>query len=147
MGEDMEDSLERLQIAFRSTMKAIGPQLAEPSSGLTGPQFFILDQLKQKDHCTAGELAESMGVKPSAITAMIDRLHKHEYVIRERDEHDRRIVYLRLSEEGSQTLKKVKRQRQDIVMHYLSHLTAEELESFVSIFEKLARVVPATQKE
>lgn len=147
MQADLKGSMERLQEAFRSTMRNMGPQLSEPLSGLTGPQYFILHQLDQKGRCTVGELADSVGVKPSAITAMIDRLDKHEFVIRDRDEEDRRVVHIRLTEAGRATLKQAKQSRLATLEHYLSHLTPEELESFIRIFEKLARVAPASRKE
>lgn len=147
MPSDFEESMERLQEAVRSTMKALGPQLAEPVSGLTGPQFFILHQLDQKGECMVGELAESMGVKPSAITAMIDRLHKHGFVSRERDEADRRVVHIRLSPTGKAALTEARQKRKGILKHYVSHLTSEELNSLIHIFEKLAQVGPAAKKE
>lgn len=86
-------------------MRTMGTQLAEPVSGLTGPQFYILHQLEQKEKCTVGELAESMGVKPSAITAMVDRLDKHGFVARDRDEEDRRVVYISLRDSGKKFCK------------------------------------------
>lgn len=134
--------MERLQEAVRSTMRSLGPQLSEPVFGLTGPQFYILHQLDQKGKCTVGELADSMGVKPSAITAMIDRLDKHKFVVRDRDDNDRRVVHIRLTESGAETLKQVRGHRMCILQHYLSHLTGEELESLIHVFEKLAKVPP-----
>jgi len=142
MQHDTTHAMERLQEAVRSTMRVLGPQLSEPVFGLTGSQFYILHQLDQKGNCTVGELADSMAVKPSAITAMIDRLDKHGFVVRDRDENDRRVVHIRLTAAGIETLKRVKKYRMGILQHYLSHLTAEELESMIHVFEKLARVAP-----
>ncbi|MFP3389315.1 MarR family winged helix-turn-helix transcriptional regulator [Brevibacillus sp. SIMBA_040] len=148
MSSKLQEAIERLQEAFRSTMRVIGPQLSEPVPGLTGPQFYILFQLEQKGKCTVGELADSMVVKPSAITAMIDRLDKHEYVIRDRDEEDRRVVHIRLTDAGRSILQQAKQKRQELLEHHFSCLTPEELESLVTAFEKLARGVTASaQKE
>jgi MarR family transcriptional regulator, organic hydroperoxide resistance regulator len=132
------DTLERLQEAFRTIMRTMGTQLAEPVSGLTGPQFYILHQLEQKEKCTVGELAESMGVKPSAITAMVDRLDKHGFVARDRDEEDRRVVYISLRDSGKHILQIAKQNRREKLNKMFSHLTEDELQHFVSIFEKLA---------
>jgi len=147
MSSSLLEKMERLQEAFRSTMRVIGPQLSEPVPGLTGPQFYILYQLEQKGRCTVGELAESMCVKPSAITAMIDRLDKHDYVIRDRDEEDRRVVHIRLTDAGKDILTQAKQKRQETLQEHFSVLTAEELESFVTTFEKLARTAAASKKE
>lgn len=147
MQHDTNQKVERLQEAVRSTIRVLGPQLSEPVFGLTGPQFYILHQLDLKGKCTVGELADSMAVKPSAITAMIDRLDKHEFVVRDRDDHDRRVVHIRLTASGRDTLNQVKKHRQAILQHYLSHLTPDELESMIHVFEKLARVVPPPKGE
>lgn len=144
MSYNVQDAIERLQEAFRSAMRVIGPQLSEPVPGLTGPQFYILYQLEQKGKCTVGELADSMVVKPSAITAMIDRLDKHEYVIRDRDEEDRRVVHIRLTDAGKSILLQAKQKRMEMLQQYFSCLTPEELESLVSTFEKLARSATAS---
>ncbi|WP_035102303.1 MarR family transcriptional regulator, partial [Aneurinibacillus terranovensis] len=88
---NLEPYIERLQTAFRITMRKLGPELSEHMNiGLTGPQFFILQLLSKRRKCMVTELAEEMGVKPSAITAMIDRLDKNGLVVRQRDEIDRR---------------------------------------------------------
>ncbi|MED1800857.1 MarR family winged helix-turn-helix transcriptional regulator [Brevibacillus porteri] len=138
MPSPLTDTLERLQEAFRTIMRTMGTQLAEPVSGLTGPQFYILHQLEQKEKCTVGELAESMGVKPSAITAMIDRLDKHGFVARDRDEEDRRVVYISLRDSGKKILQVAKQNRREKLNKMFSHLSEDELQQFVSIFEKLA---------
>ena len=138
MPSPLTDTLERLQEAFRTIMRTMGTQLAEPVSGLTGPQFYILHQLEQKEKCTVGELAESMGVKPSAITAMVDRLDKHDFVARDRDDEDRRVVYISLRDSGKKILQVAKQNRREQLNKMFSHLSEDELQHFVSIFEKLA---------
>ncbi|MGG1661811.1 MarR family winged helix-turn-helix transcriptional regulator [Brevibacillus sp. NRS-1366] len=147
MSSNLKESIERLQEAFRSIMRVIGPQLSEPVPGLTGQQYYILYQLEQKGRCTVGELADSMCVKPSAITAMIDRLDKHDYVIRDRDEEDRRVVHIRMTDGGKDILSQAKQKRQDTLQQHFSALSPEEMESFVSCFEKLALAVHAPKKE
>ncbi|ASJ52721.1 MarR family transcriptional regulator [Brevibacillus formosus] len=141
------DTLERLQEAFRTIMRSMGTQLAEPVSGLTGPQFYILHQLELKEKCTVGELAESMGVKPSAITAMVDRLDKHGFVARDRDEEDRRVVYISLRDSGKKILQVAKQNRREQLNKMFSHLSEDELQQFVSIFEKLAMAAVSETSE
>ncbi|GEB33571.1 MULTISPECIES: MarR family winged helix-turn-helix transcriptional regulator [Brevibacillus] len=138
MSSPSPESIDRLQEAFRTIMRTLGSQLAEPVAGLTGPQFYILHQLEQRQRCTVGELADSMNVKPSAITAMIDRLDKHGYVSRDRDEEDRRVVYISLLDHGKSILTKAKQNRLEALKQLFAHFTDEEWEQFVYMFEKLA---------
>lgn len=144
--EDLNSYINRLQVAFSFTMRKLGPELSE-AIGFTGPQFFILMLLSKQERWMVTELAERMYVKPSAITVMIDRLHQSGLVARERDENDRRIVFIRITDQGRQALQQAGDKRTQIIMKYLQHLTPDELESLANIYEKLAKIVNATGKE
>lgn len=140
--QELDAYIDRLQSAFHATMRKLGPKLAESSGAdLTGPQFFILHLLSQKDRYTVTELAAEMTVKPSAITAMTDRLHKHGFVTRDRDETDRRVVFIRITDKGSKALRDAKAKRKQLIVSYLSRLQPDELKSLVVIYEKMARIV------
>ena len=140
---DPLDSLaKRLQIAMSTTMRKIQHEFTERMElPITGPQFFILHLLNRKDRWKVTELAEKMCVKPSAITIMIDRLCHIELVHRERDEKDRRVVFMSLTDHGKKILKEAEEKRNEILLHHLSQLEPGELETFVTISEKLARIV------
>ncbi|MFF5264014.1 MarR family winged helix-turn-helix transcriptional regulator [Actinomadura viridis] len=49
---------------------------------------------------TAGELAGVSLVSTGGVTLRLDRLEKAGLIVRERDPHDRRVVYARLTEKG-----------------------------------------------
>lgn len=138
--EELERYVEKLQQIFLLTMRRISKQTTDCEPKLTGPQFYILQLLRKKGRCTVSSLAEEMTVKPSAITAMIDRLLKQGYVLRDRDEKDRRVVFIQISEEGKVVLDETHEKRKQVLMKYLSYLDQEELDSLVSIFTKLSRI-------
>ncbi|AIE60025.1 MarR family winged helix-turn-helix transcriptional regulator [Bacillus methanolicus] len=138
---DFEKKLERLEQAYVSFMRQLGPKLSEDTElGLTGPQFYILHLLSKKEKFMVTEIASEMGVRPSAITVMVERLHKNGLVIRDRDENDRRVVFIQLTDKGYEILQKAKQKRFQTISNYLKHLESEELESLVQIYEKLARI-------
>lgn len=138
--EELEQYIEKLQQIFLLTMRRISKQTTDCEPKLTGPQFYILQLLRKKGRSTVSSLAEEMTVKPSAITAMIDRLLKQEYVLRDRDEQDRRVVFIQISEAGNQILEETLGKRKQVLAKYLSHLDREELDSLLSIFRKLSRI-------
>jgi MarR family transcriptional regulator, organic hydroperoxide resistance regulator len=140
--QDLEPYLNRLETAFAKTMRKLGPALSENMPDLTGQQFHILHILFKKGKCTVTELSDMMCVKPSAITAIVDRLYKHKFVLRDRDEADRRVVYIQLSPEGAEVLEQAKVKRKQIIQRYLSCLDPEELEALVAIYEKIANSLP-----
>jgi DNA-binding MarR family transcriptional regulator len=49
---------------------------------------------------SAGQLAERSGLSPAAMTTLIDRLTKKGYVRRVRDAHDRRRVFVELTDQA-----------------------------------------------
>jgi DNA-binding MarR family transcriptional regulator len=56
-----------------------------------------LDVIDQRPGLTAGELAVAVGLSPGAVTTVLDRLEKRGFVIRTRDQEDRRRVTLELT--------------------------------------------------
>lgn len=138
--EDLDKYLERLYNVFALTMRRLGKEMLECEPKVTGPQFFILQFLAKHEKSTVSTLAEEMSVKPSAITAMIDRLYKQKYVTRDRDEHDRRVVFVQISDLGKQAMQEFATKRKYILKKYLSHLEPKELESLVSIYEKISNI-------
>lgn len=132
--------IERIQIALQSTIHKMQPKVTESmnSHGVTATQFFVLMFLRKKESCKISEIAEMMGVKPSAVSFMIDRLEHNNFVYREHDKKDRRVVNIMLTEEGIKKLEAVIKDRKEIFESFLFNLSDEELLQFAMITEKLA---------
>ncbi|MFF3023543.1 MarR family winged helix-turn-helix transcriptional regulator [Gottfriedia sp. NPDC057948] len=132
--------IERIQIALQSTIHKMQPKVTESmnSHGVTATQFFVLMYLRKKESCKISEIAEMMGVKPSAVSFMIDRLEHNDFVYREHDKKDRRVVNIMLTEEGIKKLESVIKDRKEIFEGFLFNLSDEELLQFAKITEKLA---------
>lgn len=89
-------------------------------------EIFTILYLDKRKETTMTELVEYINVPMSTATGIVNRLVKKGYIARERSETDRRIVVLRLTDEGSGLLQKLK----DLIYKYLdmilSGLTDEE---------------------
>ncbi|WP_442870399.1 MarR family winged helix-turn-helix transcriptional regulator [Aneurinibacillus sp. Ricciae_BoGa-3] len=72
-------------------------------------------------------------------------MHKNRLVIRDRDENDRRVVFIHLTEKGKEVLEKAKQRRFEIISYYFKHLESEQLENLVQIYEKLARIASTVE--
>src|ERR1700758_1805360 len=75
-------------------------------AGISSSDMDCMDFLNLEGRMTAGRLAELTGLTTGAITGVVDRLEKAGFVRRERDESDRRKVFIvpvpeRLGEIGS----------------------------------------------
>src|ERR1700751_1456176 len=63
-------------------------------AGVSGSDLDCMDFLNLEGRMTAGRLAELTGLTTGAITGVVDRLEKAGFVRRERDESDRRKVFI-----------------------------------------------------
>src|ERR1700689_4874570 len=88
--------LEELEHAMRraSALGTIFSQTVAQQAGLSSSGHECLDFLNLETNVTAGRLAEVTGLTTGAITGVVDRLEKAGYVRRERDDNDRRKVFI-----------------------------------------------------
>jgi DNA-binding MarR family transcriptional regulator len=71
------------------------------AAGLTMPQAFALRALVLSTRrVSASDLARDCDMLASTVTGVVDRLEQHGLVTRERDERDRRVVWLRATPAG-----------------------------------------------
>jgi len=76
-------------------------------------------------------LAEALDVSQASATGIVDRMEQRGLVERQRDEEDRRIVRVVLTDEGRKLVEGVARERQDHMRILLDDLTDAELQAFL----------------
>src|SRR5262244_1335788 len=88
--------MQELEHAMRraSGIGAIFSQAVADYAGISNSDLECLDFLNLEGRVTAGRLAEVTRLTTGAITGVIDRLEKAGFVRRERDESDRRKVFI-----------------------------------------------------
>jgi len=104
---------------------------------ITTTQLFVLERLSTCGHCKMQTLVDALKVKFSGVTALIDRLVKRGFVIREHGKEDRRTVFVSLSPKGEKVLKEVYQQRRKAFMQVFSRVSAKEREEYLKILEKI----------
>ncbi|MCC6178225.1 MAG: MarR family transcriptional regulator [Chloroflexi bacterium] len=95
---------------------------------------------------TGRDLATQLGVGPSAVTPLVDRLVEHGYMRREEDPHDRRYTRLSLTEAGGELLRGMMAGRRDMMADLLRQLSTEELDVMNRSFEILAGAIARAQR-
>jgi DNA-binding MarR family transcriptional regulator len=118
---------------------------------ITTTQLLVLECLSTCGHCKMHTLVDALKVKFSAVTAIIDRLVKTGFVIREHGKEDRRTVFVALSTKGKKVLQEVYQQRRKAFMQVFSRVSAKEREEYLTILEKLVdrfsyQIEPLLQK-
>jgi DNA-binding MarR family transcriptional regulator len=86
--------------------------------------FFISDQ----GSTTSGKLAGALGVTPTNMTGIVDRLVRQGLVSRTEDVQDRRSLSLRATEAGEELVTKLRSRRTDYLSGTLRRMRVDELE-------------------
>ncbi|WP_433943529.1 MarR family winged helix-turn-helix transcriptional regulator [Paenibacillus sp. SN-8-1] len=148
MQEQSKELIRRYVTASATVTKRLSSEIAKiVQDEMTVDQYQIMYHIKTQQECTSTELADAFCVGKSSITAIITRLVDRGLVERTRDEGDRRLVYLSLTDLGHEISGKADEKVQEVVSRYLTHFNQEEIESFITIFEKLASLFEEGSKE
>ncbi|MEB2280503.1 MarR family transcriptional regulator [Lysinibacillus xylanilyticus] len=93
------ETIMREMLEIQQKSKKFVNLLSEGES-LSQNQLILLLQLKSNNGMKATEIAEFFSVTPGAVTSMCDKLEKLELVERIREQEDRRVVKMALTNSG-----------------------------------------------
>lgn len=85
----------RLSHAMQVTSKRMARTL-----GVTGPQRLVLRVVGQKPGIAARDIAATLGLHPSTLTGVLDRLERQKFILRTIDPADRRRSRFDLTARG-----------------------------------------------
>jgi DNA-binding MarR family transcriptional regulator len=104
---------------------------------LTPSQFNVLRILRgaEPDGLICREIGERMVAFDPDVTKLLDRLEIRGLVARERQQKDRRVIIVRISEEGLRLLEKIDRPILDFANGLLSHLGEKKLRALSELAE------------
>lgn len=106
-------------------------------AGLTPPQFYVLATIGYAGGLPFGEIGAKMMVTVSNLTGIVDRLEEKKLVLRKRDEHDRRVVYVVLTEKGAKLYKNTIPLFEKSVAQIFSSLDGTEQKELSALLRKL----------
>ncbi|MFB9410721.1 MULTISPECIES: MarR family winged helix-turn-helix transcriptional regulator [Dactylosporangium] len=101
-------------------------------------QNFLLDQLWQQDALSTGELARRLEVEVPTITRMTQRMEAAGLVTRVRDETDRRVVRIELTDLGRSLRTRVPEALDAVSARALEGLSDEECRQLIRLLEHVA---------
>jgi len=88
--------------AIKQISEAFGRKLQD--SGITRIQWIALYYVKAKKRISQRELSNLMNVQDSSAGRLIDRLERDGLIERERNDIDRRVIYITLSDMGDKLI-------------------------------------------
>jgi DNA-binding transcriptional regulator GbsR (MarR family) len=127
-------------------------------AGISASDMDCMDFLNLEGRMTAGRLAELTGLTTGAITGVIDRLEKAGFVRRERDESDRRKVFIapvgtRMREIGrfyqamQRAMQKQSERYTDAELRLLVRYATESSQSILEATSELRAMMEESPKE
>lgn len=99
-----EDLLNKAIELYMSTLKSLDSFISEPAAKyhLSFEQYLILHDVATQKKVMLMDIADRRAVTKSAISRQIKVLLKHKYVYQRADPHDRRRLFLHLTQVGRQ---------------------------------------------
>ena len=104
---------------------------------ITGPQLVCLLTIAEQEPITASRVARAVHLSPSTVVGVLDRLEEKDLIRRQRDQQDRRKVYLYLTEHGREVALSAPSPLQDQLAHALDQLSELEQSTIALALDRM----------
>jgi DNA-binding MarR family transcriptional regulator len=120
--------------AIASVKTAADERMVE--NGLTDAQWQPLLALAHQPGCTATDISRHLHCDSGALTRMLDRLEEKRLIARTRSSDDRRVVHLRLTEEGERAAGIVPYVLADVLNAHLADFSRAEVDQLKDLLRR-----------
>lgn len=100
-------------------------------------EALVLYKLNVEGQQRASQLADKLSITTGGLTGITDKLVSGDYIHRKRDNKDRRVVYLTISDKGKEALKIMYASRKSFIETIFSGVSEKELEQISTITNKI----------
>lgn len=100
-------------------------------------QYKVLALLSLEDNLTMGDIRESTFVTKQAVTGIIERMKENSLIQTSRDQDDRRVVRIQMTDKGKKALKATQQYRIPGNREAFSVLNEDEIKQLTLILNKL----------
>jgi DNA-binding MarR family transcriptional regulator len=135
---------DELRRSFKQLMQAVRRlrgREAQQRCAMSFAQYSLMRALADGGEQSSGQLAAAAGLTPAATTQMIDYLEREGVVERRRSGEDRRVVVLRLTDEGRRRLEVKHGEIEEQWSSALAGFEDEELRDAARVIERLSRML------
>ena len=138
---------DELLVSLRKVIRAIDlhSKQLNKTSGLTGPQLLIMNEVAQTDGITASRIAQNVNLSPATVTNILDHIENRNLITRVRSQLDKRRVSLHLTEAGKQLLDQAPQPLQEHFIEKFSALDEWEQSLLLSSMQRIAAMMDADQ--
>jgi DNA-binding MarR family transcriptional regulator len=135
------ESLDALRVTMGKVMAADrrlrSREHHHPQTGLTSSHLRALRVLTQQPEATIGTLAKEADLNPASATAMVDQLEARGLAARRRDDRDRRLCWISLTDAGRKEVEDKERQWRSHMAVTFSDIPPGDIEAATRVLERL----------
>ncbi|EGQ20854.1 MarR family transcriptional regulator [Sporosarcina newyorkensis 2681] len=110
-----------------------------------GSQSRIMYLLEQNGPLRMSDLANELHITAGAVTTASNILIKNEYIMRLRNDEDRRVVHLDLTEKGRSKLNELRETGKEMMKLVFKDLSDEELKNMLAAFKQASANIDSMQ--
>jgi len=107
--------------------------------GVTRVQWIAMYYLLKYGDMSQKELGERMGTKESTVARLLDRMEDEGLIQRTKDKEDRRVKYIKLTQNGTERIEELLPEGQKMSEFFSIGITEEEVEVFKRVLEKFMK--------
>ncbi|MBC1209978.1 MarR family transcriptional regulator [Listeria booriae] len=134
--EDIDLKLFTVLLRSANWIQKVHANLVE-SHGITPSEFGVLEQLYHLGPQQLQALGQKNLISNGNTTYMVTKLEKKNYLVRVNDPNDRRVVYAKLTAQGTQFISNLFPQFEVLIKEQLTILSEEEKEILISGLKKI----------
>ncbi|WP_245640158.1 MarR family winged helix-turn-helix transcriptional regulator [Paenibacillus dakarensis] len=137
MNLDKKDRLSQLASSYANSLVVGFARLLD--NELTASQYFILQMLADDEMRTCSEIAGTLGVTLPAVSNLTNKLVKKGHAERVPSQTDRRIVYLKITDEGRDVTTKMLERYKELTDGLWTDFSEQEVDLLIASYEKTIR--------
>lgn len=142
------DDLEETARLFRRVARLVFSlkPWSGPGAELPEAQVRCLFAMARQGCCTMSQLSESLQVHPSTATELVERLIQAGLAERQRDEGDRRVVWVGLTEKGQEAVLQHRQAYQQRLRSFLEQLTPDQRQAMLTALRILNEIATEAKR-
>ncbi|WGS64088.1 MarR family winged helix-turn-helix transcriptional regulator [Marinitoga aeolica] len=107
---------------------------------ITSSQWLVLGVLLKNGKMTMSKLSKYVGLSNSTVSGIVDRLERQGYVVRIRDEKDRRKVYVKVTDKFNEVAKKSHMSIEKSIEKKLKNISEEDINKVIEGLKILKKI-------
>ncbi|MHB1492384.1 MAG: MarR family winged helix-turn-helix transcriptional regulator [Thermoplasmataceae archaeon] len=110
-------------------------------NGLTVPKFFLLKFLNYHGERKTSDISQLLGISLPTVSEILNSIESDRLIERVHDEKDRRVVMVRLTDQGRAFVKNIESRNQTLIERSLSRMPDHDLDAMLDFLRELTVLI------